>query len=110
MERLDIGYSLGVLKPSTGQFLSSSLSVFHFGPLGFLFSVEYHFKPLIRGHTPKLYINHTFFQLKWWTGLFDAIKKTTPISENEGDKDSRAEAEEFFLDKFRNFMNNKIVS
>jgi hypothetical protein len=53
-------------------------------------------------------------QLKWWTDLYKAIKATSHLSENgdemRSDTDHQAEAEDFFLQRFRNFMNNKNVS
>ena len=59
-------------------------------------------------------LNFTFSQLDWWITLFGRIRITTPLEENEdelyNDRNYSDEAEEYFLDKFRNFMNNQDVS
>ena len=56
--------------------------------------------------------NH-ILQLAWWTSLFEAIIRTTPLSEDRDelyDDNYQAEAEKFILERFRIFMNNKDVS
>ena len=48
------------------------------------------------------------FQLNWWISVFEAIEKAAPLSENEDDlyTNNSREAEEFFLDRFKSYLNN----